>query len=816
MNTIKISVRNLVEFILNSGDLTTSSGLKDPDAMQEGTRIHKKLQKRMGASYQPEVALSITVPTHYDGLDFEMCVEGRADGIFTDETGIVVDEIKGVYSELSHMKEAKPVHRAQALCYAYIYASEHRLDGIGIRMTYCYIPTEEIRYFHEYMDYKTLKKWFDDLIHQYAKWAAWEIKWHETRNESIKVLEFPFEYRKGQNTLVKGVYQSILRNKRLYIEAPTGVGKTISTVFPAVKAMGEGLAEKIFYLTAKTITRTVAQETFDILANSDVKLKYIAITAKEKICILDKPACNPSTCPRALGHFDRVNDAVYDILTHENNISRDVILSYAEKHNVCPFEMCLDTTTWVDAIICDYNYAFDPNACLKRFFGTDKANDYIFLIDEAHNLVDRAREMYSATVIKEDFLATKKLSKQYSKKITNAIEKCNNSLLSMKRDCDDIARYDSIDIEDFIIRLMRLSSYLEEFLQDNPHSEHPMDTETRDKLLEFYFNIRAFTGIYEVLDDKYLIYADYTDTGEFCLHLQCMDPSSNLELYLKKARTAVFFSATLLPVRYYMEQLAGRKDDYAIYAPSPFSTDNRLLMIGHDVSTKYTRRGPFEYIKIARYIHNFTSVRTGNYFVFFPSYKMMNDISGYLYELYNDISSFDNVHTNSYPANDDITYNKFNSIPDIYLQKASMDEVEREEFLSHFEDTPKKTTIGLCVMGGIFGEGIDLKDSRLIGAVIVGTGLPMVCTENELFREYFDEHKGTGFNYAYQYPGMNKVLQAAGRVIRTSNDKGAILLLDERFLQNSYKQLFPKEWYPHEVVDCSSMTEHLKNFWKNV
>lgn len=793
MNTIKISVRNLVEFILNSGDLTTSSGLKDPDAMQEGTRIHKKLQKRMGAGYHPEVPLSITVPVSYDDVDFEMCVEGRADGIFTDETGIVIDEIKGVYSELSHMKEAKPVHRAQALCYAYIYAAEHKLDGIGIRMTYCYIPTEEIRYFSEYMDYKTLEKWFFDLINSYAKWAAWQIKWQDTRNNSIKDIEFPFKYREGQNTLVKGVYQSILRKKRLYIEAPTGVGKTISTLFPAVKSLGEGLAEKIFYLTAKTITRTVAQETFGILAKSGVQIKYVTITAKEKICILDKPSCTPGTCPRALGHFDRVNDAVYDILTHENNISREVILSYAEKHNVCPFEMCLDTTTWADAIIGDYNYAFDPTTSLKRFFGSEHSNDYIFLIDEAHNLVDRARSMYSATVIKEDFLVAKKLVKSYSKKVTNATEKCNNSLLSMKRDCDELVKYDSIEIEDFIIRLMRLTSYLEEFLQDNPHTDHPMDSDTRDKLLEFYFNIRSFLSIYEILDNKYVIYSDYTDNGEFCLHLQCMDPSSNLDICLKKARAAIFFSATLLPIRYYMDQLAGREDDYAIYAPSPFPKENRLLMIGRDVSTKYTRRGHFEYTKIAEYIRDFVAAKKGNYLIFFPSYKMMKDISIYLCELY---------HIQCSP------------VPEIYMQSSSMNENEREDFLSHFEDTPKNTTLGLCVLGGIFGEGIDLKDSRLIGAVIVGTGLPMVCTENELFREYFDTHNGSGFSYAYQYPGMNKVLQAAGRVIRTDNDRGAILLLDERFLQSSYQNQFPKEWFPYDVVDRTSMTDCLRRFWE--
>ena len=425
-------MRNLVEFILRSGDIVASeSGLADPDAMQEGTRIHKKLQKRMGSTYLAEVPLDITVPVTYDGVSLEITVEGRADGIFPtkDGSGMTIDEIKGIYRHVSRLKEPVLVHKAQAMCYGYIYAKKNKLKNIGIRMTYCHIPTEEVRIFEERISFRKIENWFLDLVQEYAKWAAWEIKWQEERNRTIRSLRFPFDYREGQQTLVKGVYQSILRKKRLYIEAPTGVGKTISTVFPAVKSIGEGITEKIFYLTAKTITRTVAQESFTLLAAQGMRLKFITLTAKEKICILDKPQCNPQACPRALGHFDRVNDAVYDLLTQEDSISRDMILSYAEKHNVCPFEMSLDVSTWCDAIIGDYNYAFDPTACLKRFFAQETENPYIFLIDEAHNLVDRAREMYSSTLIKEDFLKIKKIMTTHSHKIARSLERCNKELL---------------------------------------------------------------------------------------------------------------------------------------------------------------------------------------------------------------------------------------------------------------------------------------------------------------------------------------------------------------------------------------------------
>lgn len=806
MYTAKIPVRSLVEFVLRSGNISSSQSIKDPDAMQEGTRIHKMLQRRMGSCYNPEVALSITLPVTYDGISFKLNIEGRADGIFTNESGTIIDEIKGVYNDIMTMEEPVTVHKAQALCYAYIYSSKHNLEYIGIRMTYCHIPTENIRYFNETISYSDLEKWFNNLINEYAKWIAWQLKWQKKRNASIKAMEFPFEYRKGQSTIVKGVYQSILRKKRLYIQAPTGVGKTISVLFPAVKSMGEGITEKIFYLTAKTITRTVAEETFKILSDKGAALKNITITAKEKICILDKPQCHPLSCERALGHFDRVNNAVFDIITHENNISREVILKYASKHNVCPFEMCLDTATWADAITGDYNYVFDPSANLKRFFANQSQNNYVFLIDEAHNLVSRACEMYSASLNKDDFTNIQKTAKTASKKLTTALEHCNHCLLKLKRECDEVKKYSITGIEEFVLKLMNLSSVFDWYFKEQALSLHPLKPEIREKLLDFYFKIYGFLNIYSILDSKYIIYGDYTGEDSFCIHLKCMDPSTNIDNCLNKGISAIFFSATLLPVRYYMEQLAGRADDYAIYAPSPFPVNNRLLMVASDTSTIYKKRTPSEYKKIAEYIYGFTSAKTGNYMVFFPSYKMLEDITVYLLEYF---------YLNGFNAEDENNYIN-NSGGKIHLctQSALMSENEREDFLLKFTEQPEYTTIGLCIMGGIFGEGIDLKNDRLTGTVIVGTGLPMVCTENELFREYFDEVNGMGFNYAYLYPGMNKVLQAAGRVIRTNTDKGVILLLDKRFLRQDYTELFPREWYPYNVVNKNYMGTCIKNFWK--
>lgn len=784
--TIKISVRNLVEFILCSGDIDNTKGAyRDTDAMQEGSRIHRKIQKRMGSNYSAEVPLSISIPMDFDGEEMELVVEGRADGILSEdghaegEPSIIIDEIKGMYMDISYLEEPIPVHKAQVMCYAYIYAKTYQHSLIGIRLTYCNLDTEAIRYFDENLEYSELEEWFKKLVEEYKKWASWQYHWIEKRNASIKKLVFPFEYRPGQKDLVTGVYKSIIRDKKLYIEAPTGVGKTISTVFPAVKAMGEGKTSKIFYLTAKTITRTVAENTFRLLTEQGLLMKVVTITAKDKICVLDKPDCNPVACERAKGHYDRVNDAVYDLLTNEHEITRELIESYAEKHKVCPFEMGLDVTNWSDSVICDYNYAFDPNVYLRRFFVNDKKNDYVFLIDEAHNLVERAREMYSAILYKDHFLKVKNIVKALSKKLEKNLEKCNQDLLKLKRECDNCEVHENIN--DFVLHLMRLAGEYEEFMQEFTNYDG------KEEALQLYLDIRHFLNIYELLDEKYIIYTDYDDYEGFRIKLLCMDPSKNLLNCLEKGRSAIFFSATLLPINYYKEQLGGKEEDYAIYAPSPFDTNNRLLLIGNDVSTKFTRRNETEYNKIVDYIEQFVLAKMGNYLVFFPSYIMMNKV--YEYMAARDLEA------------------------DIILQHSNMTETEKEDFLNAFEVETKRTKIGFCVMGGVFSEGIDLTNDRLIGAVIVGTGLPMVCNERELFRGYYDEVKDAGFDYAYLYVGMNKVLQSAGRVIRTSEDKGAILLLDERFMNTQYKNLFPREWYPHQVVTRDTIGEEVSNFW---
>ena len=572
----------------------------------------------------------------------------------------------------------------------------------------------------------------------------------------MKDLQFPFPYREGQREIVSGVYHTVSSKKTLFVQAPTGVGKTMSAIFPSVRAIGEGKGETLFYLTAKTITGTVAWEAFHTLRENGLKFKVTAITAKEKLCFLDSPECTPEKCPYAKGHFDRVNDAVYELWTTEEVYSREVIRAHAEKWQVCPFEMCLDLSVWVDGVICDYNYAFDPNVHLKRFFGENISGDYIFLIDEAHNLVERGREMYSAEVSRQTLL----------KASQNPYQVLSNPGV-------------------LPVTFLTISGELEEILE-----EKNLEEELRKEILEFYFVVRDFLNVSELVDENYVVYTECFGENDFRLRLFCVNPAANLSEYLKKGRSAVFFSATLFPMLYYRELLTTETDAYGIYVQSPFSAKNRRILIGSDVSSRYTRRNHTEYRKIAEYISRCVWQRQGNYMVFFPSYRLMEDV----YQVYEEEFSVDWVRC--------------------IRQNSDMTEREREEFLEEFQSR-EGTLVGFCVLGGIFSEGVDLTGESLIGAIIVGTGLPQIGSEREILKEYYDRKKQSGFDYAYRYPGMNKVLQAAGRVIRTKEDRGVILLLDDRFLGRDYGEIFPREWKDRSSCRLNTVEEAVSRFWRS-
>ncbi len=864
---VRISVRGLVEFILRSGDIDNRKAASPENAMQEGGRIHRMIQRRMGPSYEAEVSLSHV----YDAGEYEIVVEGRADGIITEYAGhpmpesagklpqkeeqsgmeekaadsvetppaltpgqeqsvqkltVTIDEIKGTYHDLKKMRGPVPVHLAQAKCYAYIYATQKKLSDIRVRMTYCHMETEEIRYFHEEYLYEELRIWFEELMEQYRKWADYQFAWQKCRQASIKEMEFPFPYREGQKELATYVYQTIYHKRKLFIEAPTGAGKTISTVFPALKAMGEGLCERIFYLTAKTITRTVADDTINLLRERGLKLKSVILTAKDKICFMrgpadgnplqtqyadgvvngekgvfarpNQPECNPAACPYAKGHYDRVNEAMYELLTHADNFTRERIEEYARKYQVCPFEMCLDMSLFADAVICDYNYLFDPHVYLRRFFAEGVRGEYIFLVDEAHNLVERGREMYSALLCKESFLELKRTVKAYDERIAKNLDKCNKEMLALKRACEGCQVVEETDA--LVRALMRLGAAIEDYLED--HDDSPV----RADILSFYFEVSHFLEMYELADENYVTYSELREDGSFIVKLFCVNPAGNLRNCMRRGRSTILFSATLLPILYYKTLLGAEEGDYEVYAKSVFRPDKLGLYIGSDVTSRYTRRGDAEYYRIASYIHNIIEKRQGNYMVFFPSHSFLQRVFEIYRKYFNEEETVECILQESHMNEEsrEAFLNRFRGNEDCDLQSLIQMDIEMEE---------ERSLLGFCVMGGIFSEGIDLKNDSLIGAIIVGTGLPQVCNERELLKKYFDGWGENGFNYAYRYPGMNKVLQAAGRVIRTVDDFGVVALLDERFLSPAYQRLFPREWQERVVVTVDQIGRKVERFW---
>lgn len=820
-DTIRISVRNLVEFIFRSGDIDNRrTGAKEKQAMEAGSRLHRKIQRQMGSTYESEVSLKQTVDL--DHLHIQ--IEGRADGIFREKTGqlpeeissriqemenlpremYIVDEIKGIYRDPARLKAPVPVHKAQAMCYAYIFSLQNRQSIMGVQMTYSNLETEETRRFYDVYTFEQLEAWFDCLIKEYERWARLETEMKKSMRESLQGLEFPFPYRPGQRRLAVSVYRSIEQKAELFIQAPTGIGKTMSVLFPALKAIGEGMGERVFYLTAKTITRTVAQEAFDILRRHGLKIHSATITAKEKICPMEECSCNPDSCAFAKGHFDRVNEALYDMLTHEDSMGRENILEYAYRHQVCPFEFNLDLTLWCQGIICDYNYVFDPNVYLRRFFGENVQGDYIFLVDEAHNLPDRAREMFSAVLVKEEVLKTEKILKEISGfaladtpeairaagRSVYALKSLNKKLLALKKETEQVMVLE--DVDELYEQTLRAQECISSFLEETRNAAD-------EELLNFFFELRHFNAMCEILDSSYVPYCSI-EGSRFQVKLFCANPAVNVHNCIQRGLSTVFFSATMLPMHFYRELLTTEEDAYAIYVDSPFDNSRRLLAVADDVSSRYTMRNPVQYGRVLDYIVRVTACKNGNYMVFFPSYQYLTEVA----ELYEARYGTDPGQKAPFR---------------LLRQEQGMGEEDRDIFLKEFarseEDISSEQLplVGFCVIGGIFSEGIDLTGNQLIGALVVGTGLAQISTEGELLRDYFDRQGRKGYDYAYRFPGINKVFQAAGRVIRTAEDRGVVILLDNRMLMENHVKLFPMDWDNYQEVDRNNIRHVVENFW---
>jgi DNA excision repair protein ERCC-2 len=787
-----VSVHSLVEFVLQAGDITPG-GFQRRDRAQLGTQGHQRVQRGRPDGYVAEVEIAYRV----EGADPPLEVRGRMDGLYTNHEPVIIEEIKTTTLSLELVTEQHNLlHWAQAKVYAYIYARQHSLSEIGIHLTYYHLDTRAEKTFERHFPFAELQTFFDDLITPYLAWFGKMYAWQARRDESIQQVNFPYAaYRPGQREMAVAVYKAIRDADRLYVQSPTGVGKTIAALFPAVKALGLGMAAKIFYLTAKTSGRLVAEKALDDMRQVGLRFKSVTLTAKEKICFCPPVNCDPEVCVFARDYFGKAKRALEEF-DQVDAFTRPVIEEIARRYQLCPFEFSLDLALWMDCIICDYNYAFDPRVYLHRFF--DFVSElYIFLVDEAHNLPDRAREMYSAELEKKAVLAMQRALKPHLAALAKKLGEINKLLLEKRKACQAEGKEALVEHEspEALLKALReFNQKAEDWLILNQPSEF------RQELLEFYFASLNYLRTAEYFDTFYVSYFERQGQGDLKAKLFCLDPAPMLAAPLERSRAAVFFSATLLPMDYFMKLLTGAGEHPKRIFQSPFPRENVSLLIHNGIATKYAQRAD-SYAAIASAIETICRTRVGNYLVFFPSYAYLAAVLELLKE----------------------------RLPEeqLLIQDRGMTEAAREAFLARFAAGNQETLIGFAVMGGIFGEGIDLVGERLIGAIVVGVGVPQVCLERDLIKEYFDLQNGSdfaqqgyaqqGYAFAYQYPGFNRVLQATGRVIRTDSDRGIIVLMDERFTHARYRRLFPSHWQGFQTVQSNSeIKEKLERFWLQV
>ncbi|WP_129689001.1 ATP-dependent DNA helicase [Gottfriedia acidiceleris] len=754
-NCIKVSVRTLVEYAHTAGSINVT--YKSSVSLIEGTKAHQKIQREYGEQDVKERPISGTITL--DQLVFQ--IEGRCDGLLLKDDQFIIEEIKSTMKDLNEINEdSYPVHWAQAKVYGYFICEELQLEKITLRLTYINILTEQKISYDLLFTKDELTNYLYKMLEIYYPFAKWKYDHIELRNQTIKELNFPFpSFRKGQRKLAGAVYQTIQEGNNLFAVAPTGIGKTVSTIFPTVKSIGENSINRMFYLTSKTITRTVAEEAFKRMTDQGLCINCTTITAKDKICFKEETMCQKDYCEFANGYYDRINDAVLDILSSEKALTREKIEEYARKHTVCPFEYSLDLLNSSDAIICDVNYIFDPRVSLKRLFDEHKRSS-VLLIDEAHNLVDRAREMYSASLFKSKFLELKNRYKNLKDELYAIINEINKRFIELRKKWKDVVTPVSKEIDGDLLELLHTFNEIVEIkLQEMDEDEN------KQLLLDTYFESLNFVKMAEFFDENYVCYYELYKS-EVHLKLFCLDPSKVVNDIIKRFRSTIYFSATLTPIQYFQDMLGDQSRDYTISIDSPFHREQLEVTID-PLSTRYQDRER-NLERLIDSVYKEITKRKGNYLVFYPSYQYL-------------IQSVD------------LFKKKYPNIKTI-VQENGMTEIEREEFLLQFDSLNEETLVGFAVLGGIFSEGIDLKGDRLNGVVVVGVGLPQICLERNILKEHFNLVGKNGYYYAYVFPGMNKVMQAGGRVIRSESDEGTLLLIDDRYKSALYQSLLPEEW----------------------
>ncbi len=820
---LELSVRELCELAFRGGDIDVRyPAVSRYKAFEEGKAAHKKLMESRGEGYHSEVEMKNVC--RFDGVTFS--VSGRADGIFADSLGgFVVEEIKSV-ADVSLLTGPREQDMAQLICYAYFLTVARGVGVVTLRLTYVSRDDEgEEIYSDTVMSADDLKNAYLGILSRVI-FTAKRIKYSNAElRDKARAAIFPYaSMRPAQRDMITECWQDIRAGKNVFAVAPTGIGKTISTLYPAVRSFGDGKIDKIFYLTAKSSTRREAFSAAERLSATGTPLSTCVISSRESACINDgakmtghsiSRCCNPLMCPYAKGYYDRASGVIRELLESGNMFSAQIIREAAIKGRVCPYELALDLSELCEIIICDYNYAFSPAVYLRRYFADGIPNTdghrYAFLIDEAHNLVDRARDMYSGAVDLETVLRIQGAFKEYEERRKNYIfpdeDAPKSSVLSadsfnsvigclmgMSRYCEENKTQDEEGVSHGFALVRQLPVELSaaaEALGKACESwlRREMGHELYAEVERFASDLRTFRTAGDYYDEKFVTFTE-CHGDNVTVRYQCLDPSGIMKPLLCRARSCVLFSATLTPADYFADILGGGEEAVKVSYPSPFPRENLCLAAVDGVSTRFEDREKSARA-IVTYIAATVSAKAGNYIVYFPSYSYMEKVHS--------------LFAKKYPGVKTV------------VQRSNMTYAEREEFINSFKPDSTKLQIGFCVLGGSFSEGVDLPGKALIGTVIVGVGLPGLSSERNIMREYFDStREGRGYDYAYTYPGMNNVLQAAGRVIRRDDDRGIVVLIDDRYTSERYLPLYPDHWRGnmYAVGDPASLRELAARFWE--
>ncbi len=792
---VRLSVRELAAAATKSGGLASS--FRENVTAEDGREAHRRLASLEGEGFQSEVSVSAT----FESGGVRYIISGRADGVLTEKDGtLTVVEYKTV-THSAFDRAHKSAYTAQLMIYAALLCIERDLTEIVTRLTISVADLSRTRNVERKRTREELELALHAFIAKISQKAQNEVLAVRDVHPRLAKLKFPHpSLREGQRQLIGAVRAAVKGGQRLFVQAPTGIGKTVSVLYGAVRAMGESDVRRLFYLTAKASTRREAYAACGKLASVGANLKVIVLNAKEQMCPRRQAGmpfiCDSESCQLAKGYYERCGDAIGELIRTYHGYPTGAILKMAEKYSICPYELSLDLSEYCDIIICDYNYAFDPSVKLRRYFSDEArgVGENVFLIDEAHNLPERARDIYSATISRRDIAAvraytaldtpTDRALVLLDDALVRAGELCEENM-SVIEGADGASRRgyyfnrESLPVVDSAFEAVY--EKIELFFVT-----HKTDTEAAGAVASFLRLSRKWRDANEAFDEKYRTYIERVD-DEVTVKLYCLDPSTRLDEALGRARSAVFFSATLTPAEYFSALLGGGRGYKSITLPSPFPRERLCVATLSSVSTRYEDRAK-SYKKIVAAIAATVSAKRGNYIVYFPSYSYLSEVT--------------RVFTERFPT------------VSVNIQRPSMTREEREDFISYFKEDEGRLRIGFSVLGGSFSEGVDLPGSRLIGSIIVGVGLPGLSAERNIIRDYFENTAECGYDFAYTYPGMNSVLQAAGRVIRREGDRGVVVLIDDRYESEKYKAMFPSHWGGMKYCpDVPSLSAILSDFW---